>query len=295
MQGGTAEQFQELMAKAEKFDVDSVRSIATLIQESIWNMYSGEEVIGLPFPWPRLTKLTNTLKAGDMFVIAAKPGVGKTTFALNMLYHYSHKGIPTLLFELEMRPERLMPRLVQIHLGKEDINNLECLSQAYNELKDTPLYMAYNYEKLNFATVSETIRMCVRRYGIQFVVFDNLHFLIRGTDQTAEVSRTIREFKILAEDIGIPICVIARPRKVGAGKRIDSEDLKDSADIEGDSDFIILLHRKKTKEGNDEVRSDEGIFEDECKVRVDKARWASGGDCILYYQDKIGRIVEDRE
>ena len=291
LQSHTAEDFQKLVAEAHKFDVDSVRPIGALIEESVWNLYSRADEEGFDFPWHSLTKLTGLLKPGDLFVVAAKPGVGKTTFSLNLAYHLASKNIPILLFELEMRPERLLPRLVARHLKKKDSNNLEDLTKAYTDMRDMPMYFAYKYTKLDFQSIADTIQACVRRYGIRFVIFDNLHFLVRGSDITREIGTVTRDFKMLAEETGIAMLLIARPKKVGAGRMIDTEDLKDSADIEGDSDFVLLLHREKKKAQGWEHAA-EGILEPKCFVEVGKARWAGGGICSLTFHDDIALITE---
>ncbi len=290
--GGTREGFLELKTAAKRPDVESVKSIGGLLQESIVKLYSGGAIDEneLDFPWPSVSKLTGKLKPGDMFVVAARPGVGKTTFAFNMLYGLAKNGIPCMLFELEMRPERILPRIVQLHTKIPDVNNIEVLSRAYHEMSEFPFYFAYKFDKLTFDVVADTVRMCVRRYGIKFLVFDNLHFLVRGQDQTREVSVAIRAFKMLAEDVGIPIMVVARPRKTKS-TIIDSEDLKDSADIEGDSDYVLLLHRKKRKEEAQDKDVD-GIFFPEMLVRVDKSRWSGGGDAWLLVDDTIAEIKE---
>jgi replicative DNA helicase len=146
------------------------------------------------------------------------------------------QGVPSLIFSLEMRPERLMPRLVarHSHMDSKKVFAIEVLRKAYDELMDVPLYFAYVYKKPTYDVCADTIRSCVRRYGIQFVVFDNLHFLVRSvSDQVREVSLITQNFKLLAEELGIPIVLIARPRK-GTNKIITNMDLKDSSDIEAD-------------------------------------------------------------
>ncbi len=99
-------------------------------------------------------------------------------------------------------------------------------------------------------------------------------------------------FKLLAEELAIPILLIARPRKTN-NKIITNEDLKDSADIESDADGVFLLHResKKSQEGN--YVGEDGIFAPELLVRVSKARYSSGGDAHLIMDDKQCRVSEE--
>jgi len=81
---------------------------------------------------------------------------------------------------------------------------IEHMSTFQEHMKGIPLYMAHKYQKPTFEFVADTIRNSVRRYGIRFIAFDNLHFLVRSAhDQTKEVSIIIQGFKLLAEEIGV--------------------------------------------------------------------------------------------
>ncbi len=292
--GHTLEDFLKLKAEAKPFDVEGVKSLGGLIEKAIKSIYIGDkESEGLELPWKKLEKLTGKWKMGDMVVLASRPKVGKTSFSINLLYYMSTHGIPSLLYELEMTPERLMPRFVACHMRKDSklVNNIQDLATTYNDLKEIPLYFAYQYKKLNWKIVEDTIRMCYRRYGIRFMVFDNIHFLVRSEDQTREVSLLSNNLKLLAEELGIVIVAIERPRKT-MRKIIGSEDLKDSADLEADADHIILLHREKVKDVEIDQRVTEGTFMPQTLVRVDACRWDKGGDCMMIAHDDICRFEE---
>lgn len=296
MMGYTGKQFLDLMSMAEPFHVQSVSSLGEEISKAIYNIASAntEETQGITLPWPKLDRLINGFMPGDLISMAGKPGVGKTSMALNIAYHFTQVGIPTLLFELEMRPQRILPALVALHTGKNrnEVMNIEILQAAYNDLKKTPFLFSYHYKKPNFDFCADTVRKCYSRYGLKFLIFDNLHFLVRSKqDQTREVSQVVQNFKLLAEELAIPILLIVRPRKTVHAGMITNEDLKDSADIEGDSDIVILLHRDQRK-SEGEMLGTEGIFSSTLYVRVSKARFASGGDCILNMDDRRCRVTE---
>jgi len=296
--GRTAEEFQKLVEQAKPFDVQYVSALKDEISRGIQRLYlNGEGTPGLALPWPKLDRIVNKLVAGDLVVICARPGCGKSQFGLNMLYYYAMQSVPSLMFSLEMRPERLMPRLVarHNHIDSKKAFVIEVLRKAYDELIDVPLYFAYVYKKPTYDVCADTIRSCVRRYGIQFVVFDNLHFLVRSvSDQVREVSLITQNFKLLAEELGIPIVLIARPRK-GTNKIITNMDLKDSSDVEADADIVILLHREpKGEEGTDypQFGEHEGIFDERTLVRVSKSRYSIGGQLYLKSIDAECRIEE---
>lgn len=290
IKGHTKEEFLKAMSAAEQFDVESVKSLGALLHDEYMKFYLKPEESGITFPWPSLGKLAGKMQPGDLWVVASKPKVGKSTFCFNLLYHFSKRGIPSLLFELEMRPERMLPRIVQMHLQKTEVSSSENINQAYQEMRDFPFYFAYGYRKLDWYTISDTIRMSIRRYGIKFVVFDNLHFLCRSKDHmTQEISIMTQNFKLLAEELAITILLIARPRKTAGGKEMEAEDLMWSADIEADADAVIILHRTEIK---DESLMREGVFDDKCKVKVNRIRYEAGGVCSLRFIDAQARVEE---
>ena len=293
--GGNAEAMARLIEGAKKFDVQHVSSLGDEIKNGILKRERPNTTEDrLHFPWARLDYLTDGLVGGDLVVLASKPGMGKTTMALNILYHLTTKGTPALLFELEMRPERIMPRVVSLHLGidSKHVMGSDLLPQAYRELSPVPFYFAYLYKKPTFDQVADTIRQCIRSYGIKIVVFDNIHFLCRSiSDQVREVSVVIQSFKLLAEELNIPIIAIARPRK-NTGKIIANVDLKDSADLEGDADIIILLHREPKVGIKGDYVDTEGIFEERMLTRISKCRFSPGGDLYLKMEDKFARVSD---
>lgn len=292
--GHTVHEWANIVSRAERFDVESVRPMSKVLQDSIVNLYNKtEDTAGIPFPWENINRLAGHMQAGDLWVIASKPKVGKSTFGFNIVYNLVKENIPCLLWSLEMRPERMMPRIVALHLRKDsqEVNNFEDMTKAYQEMREFPFYFAYGYRKLDWTYISDTIRQCLRRYGIQFVLFDNLHFLCRSKDHmTQEISIMSQNFKLLAEELGIPIMLIARPKKTG-GKMMETEDLAWSGDIEADADAVVLLHReeKKNVEG---LATIEGVFEEDTLVRINRVRYTAGGTTHLRCIDKEARFEQ---
>lgn len=289
------EQFKVLIEQAKPFHVQYVSTLGEEVTQLIYRIVNKEEDEGsLHVPWPKVDRLLNGFSGGDLVCVAGVPGVGKTCFAINLAYLFAKQNIPILFFELEMRPQRIIPRIVSLHTGIEskDVMQIDLLQAAYKELKEFPFMFAYVYRKPTFDFCADTIRKGYARYGLRFVVFDNLHFLVRSvSDQTKEVGMVVQNFKLLAEELGIPILLIVRPRKTNK-RIITNQELKDSADIEGDADSVILLHRDQISESNDNYVG-EGIFKPETLVRISKARWGPGGDSWMIMDDKRCRIMEE--
>lgn len=292
----TLDQFKVLLNQAKQFQIQYISSIGEEISKYLYKLVAKDtEEEGLHVPWPKVDKLLNGFGAGDLISVAGIPGVGKTAFAINLAYLFATADVPTLFFELEMRPQRMIPRLIALHTGidSNQVNQVEIVQRAYKDLSRIPLLFAYHYRKPNFDFCADTIRKGFNRYGLKFVVFDNLHFLVRSaTDQTREVSLMVQNFKLLAEELGIPILLIARPRKTNK-RIITNQDLKDSADIEGDSDTVILIHRDLKADAMENIVGEEGIFSPKTLIRVSKARWGPGGDHWMLMDDKRCKLMEE--
>jgi twinkle protein len=292
----TLEQFQMLIKQSSHFHVQYVSSASEEIAKYEARLLSTDsEKEGLRLPWKKVDRLINGFGPGDLICLAGIPGVGKTCIALNLAYLFAKDNVPTLFFELEMRPQRIIPRLISLHMSMDtsEVNQVRIVQQAFKDFSMMPFLFAYRYQKPNFEFCADTIRKCYSRYGLKFVVFDNLHFLVRSvTDQTREVSNIVQSFKLLAEELSIPILLIARPRKM-VHPIITNQDLKDSADIEGDSDTVILIHREMKAKPGAVYNQEEGIFVPSTTLRVSKARWGSGGDVRMITDDRRCKIVED--
>lgn len=284
-QGHTKEEFYAILNTARPFEVEGVVPLRdTLRQVAEEFKLRGTLDTGIHLPYKELDKKMGGLLSGDLIVLSGIPGVGKTSFALNVAHHLVlHEGIPGLFICQEMRPERLARKLMCIHLEKSGrFLKEEDVMRCYNDFKDFPLFFGHMYKGLDIEKIKNTVRECVRRYGIEFLVFDHLHFLCRSINNiTTEVGVVTREFKMLAEDEGIPIFLIVHPRKVIEGRVPTQNDLRDSGLIPADSDFILILHRNR-KVGADERMEER--FESSCLVRVEKARYEAGGDAYLEFE-----------
>lgn len=291
----SGEDYRQLIRQAEKFDIEDVKSVSGVIQDMIVKLYvEGKKEEGLPYPWASVQKLAGAMKSGDMILVAGRPKVGKTTLALQIMFNLTMMGVPSLVFELEMAPYRLIPRIISMDTGipTEDVETMEVLSTSFNKLKDIPFYFAYKWKKPEWQVVEDTTKLCIRRYGIRFMVFDNLHFLCRKEDRVEEVSAMSQNFKMLAEECGIPILIIARPKKVARRTVIDSDDLMWTADLHADADTILIIHRERRTDVEKDIKSSEGIYVPETLIRIDASRYSRGGDTYLTAHDETGLFTE---
>jgi replicative DNA helicase len=236
---------------------------------------------GLQTGFHKLDEMTSGWKGGEMIVLAARPGQGKTalamTFAKTVLKErydaeidaYRKPGHAVGVFSLEMTNEQLMLRLLASHgseslqlirQGALDEHSLNKLRLVAADMKEWPLYL----DDSSFLTITQLrgkARRMKDKFGIKLLVIDYLQ-LLRSESQQAkdnrqnEVAEISRGIKALAKELNIPIIILAQlNRKSEEGKQEPAlHNLRESGAIEQDADVVLLLHRNepdKDQDGNE--------------------------------------------
>lgn len=168
-------------------------------------------------------------------------------------------------------------------------------------LQAFPYTLAYTFKKQRLEDVIGLIREAIQRYDLRFIVFDNLHFLIRSiSNVNEELGQAVQGFKLLAEEMEIPIMAIAQPRKREAGNRDEimrADDIKYSNSVHADCDQMIILHRKRIASNAKEVDSDGFTAKTEALdpvtlVRIEAHRYGAGGETLLFFNGQYSRFDE---
>ena len=220
-------------------------------------------------------------------MLSAPPKTGKTSFALQVSSYNVLQGIPALMYCLEMTPKRLTKKVAQSYVRNEIIGDIE-LSLVMEAFEGEPLYFGYSHRRPKLDDLIDTLKAAVRRYGLKLVVFDNLHSLCRSiTNQTQEVGLAVQEFKFLAEEMEIPVILIAQPRKIQPDTIMTAMDLKDSVSIFSDCDHLIILHRNRLASTGENIQEDmlphDQAYAPLTLVRVEASRYSQGGEALLYF------------
>lgn len=236
-------------------------------------------ITGIPTGFKRLDQMTFGLHPGQMIVIAARPGMGKTSIALNFieaaLFDKSRpEGLNVLMFSLEMTSTDLQLRLLAAHSrvklrdvqrGFAKPDEHKKLSAAANEFKNRRLYI----DDVGGQTIMEMrakARRLHSRVKLDMIVIDYLQ-LINGTDnsvsreqQIAEASRSI---KAMAKEFGIPIIALAQlNRKSEDENRAPRvSDLRESGSIEQDADVVMLIDKARGKKETEEESRIAGVYQ----------------------------------
>ena len=297
--------FQNISNEARQFDVSGIISIEQGFEKFRAEVSRPEQATGLMTPWPSVNKRIRTgFQPGELIVLSAPPKIGKSTWALQVATHSALQGTPSLFFCLEMRPMKITRKIIQCHTKVEELGPIEIQHSEY-DFSEKPLYLGYCYQKPDLNGIIETIRASVQRYGLKLVVFDHLHMLCRSiTNQTQEIGLAVQAFKFLAEEMEVPIILIAQPRKIQPDAIMTAMDLKDSISIFSDCDHLIILHRKRkvSKESvgqksvgqkvEEEMEIQDQAFEPVTLVRVEASRYNSGGEALLYFHGDYSRFDE---
>jgi replicative DNA helicase len=235
-----------------------------------------------------------------MIVISGPPGVGKTTFTLNIAAHHAADGVPTLVYCVEMSVTELVAKVVAAHyqITLDEITPA-VIARARQDLADWPLYLGSDPRVTKAQEVVDLLAQARRRYGLGLVAFDNVHSLCRNIQfQTQEEGVVSKSFKAYAMTEDIPVIVIAQPRKLDEPDRImTGSDLKGNNALHMDADQIILLHRKRlaARDASSAVADageHEKLFSPIAVVRVEKVRLKREGSLLLYFDGDRQRFRE---
>ncbi len=247
------------MRKTSEFQ--RIQDVAYRAQENLEKLAEqGSEITGLATGFSEFDKLTAGLQPSQFIIIAARPAMGKTAFALNLAtYAATHSDKSVAVFNLEMSAEQLANRILQslgqidgnkMRTGRLEHNDWKRLNEAISQLSDTNLFL----DDTPGITIGEIRSKCRRLAnsdkGLGLVVIDYLQ-LITGPAKSAgnrqqEVSDISRNLKTMALELGIPVIALAqlsRAVEQREDKRPIMSDLRESGSIEQDADIVSFLYR----------------------------------------------------
>ena len=228
-------------------------------------------------------KLGGGLRGGELVIVAGRPGMGKTAFAMNVINHVARDG-SALILSMEMPRAQLHQRNIAM-LGKIPLPHLRQpslmteedwnrVTAATGTLASMGLYMD-DQPALTLLEVRSKARLIKRKYGLDLLVVDYIGLMTGGPSENRnqEVGSYSRGLKALAKELDIPIIALAqlnRGLENRADKRPTAADLRDSGEIEQDADIILFLYRDEVYNPNTQAK---GV----CEVLVEKQRMGERG------------------
>lgn len=285
------------MAEQEIFSLSQkhLKSVPTSLKEVLTASFDrldelqkrGSGLRGIATGFGSLDSMLAGMQDSNLIILAARPGVGKTAFALNIARHVAvEEKLPTCIFSLEMSKEELVDRLLvrqglidawKLKTGQLSDPDFDSLSEAMGVLAEAPLYI----DDTPGLTVTE-LRTKARRLqvdkGIRFIIVDYLQ-LMHGysrENRVQEVSEISQGLKNLARELKLPILAAAQlNRQMEArGGKPRLSDLRESGSIEQDADVVMFLYRED--EDNREM----------VNLSIEKHRNGPTGQMNLYFNGK---------
>lgn len=302
---------EELVNKAqiEVFNVaghmasDSYVGLNDSIEAAIHEIESaqrrGGELTGIPTGFTDLDTYTHGLHPGQLVIVAARPAVGKSTFALDLARNAAVKhNQPTIFFSLEMGRAEIAMRMLSaessIYLqsmrkGTMSEADWSRLAAVRGKINDAPLYID-DSPNMTLVEIRAKCRRLAQQVDLKMVVIDYLQLLTSGKkveSRQQEVSEFSRALKLLAKELGIPVIALSqlnRQTEQSKDKRPEISHLRESGSLEQDADVVILLHR-------------EGIYEKdhpragEADIILAKQRNGPTGTVVVAFHGQYSRFV----
>lgn len=217
---------------------------------------------GLPTGFTELDRMTSGLQSTDLILLAARPSVGKTSFALNVAQHVALRGGKSVgFFSLEMSKEQLGFRVLcseadvdakKVRDGFASKEAIGRLVLAQTKIAGTNLFVDDN-GTLNVPMMRAKAQRLKREFGLDLVVVDYLQLMAghgRFDNRTQEVSQISRGLKLLAKELQVPVLALSQLSRQPEARKGDQRkpqlaDLRDSGSLEQDADVVIMLYREE--------------------------------------------------
>ena len=265
---------------------ESIGAVLDEVMKTAESIRNGDRnILGLSTLISDLDRVSNGLIAPDLIIVAARPGVGKTAFAMTIVHNLSVvQGVAVGIFSMEMSKEQLAKRVQVLasQIYNEKVKNPKLMSneewekyKKYNEkIKKTPIHID-DTSGLDIIQLKSKAIMLKKKYDIKYIIVDYLQLMSGigiGIKKTAnregEVSEISRGLKGLAKELNIPIIALSQlNRKVEdrSDKKPRLSDLRESGAIEQDADSVWFIHRPS-------MYGDEEIEDDYAEIIIEKHR-----------------------
>lgn len=269
-------------------------------------LQSSKSITGVPSGFKYIDSVTNGFQNGDLIIVAARPSVGKTAFALNVAANASTiYGKTVAIFSLEMPAVHLAMRMLsakssveseKIRTGKNITNSdWTKIDEAISKFRRANMYMD-DSSVIKVNDIFAKCRKLQQENGLDLIIIDYLQLVSpsvsRGDNRQQEVSEISRSLKQLARELSVPVIALSQlsrsVEKGEKGKYPQLSDLRESGAIEQDADVVMFLHRDKEKnENEDGTRKDT----QDIKVIIAKHRNGALANIDLAFESKYNLFI----
>ena len=227
--------------------------------DELYHRDDASDVTGVPSGFADLDRMTSGLQPGDLVIVAGRPSMGKTAFALNVAEHVAvDKGMPVAVFSMEMGGTQLAMRMIcsvgridqqRVRSGRLIDEDWTRLTAAMQKMQDAQIFIDET-PALNSLELRARSRRLARQYGkLGLIVVDYIQLMgasSGGENRATEISEISRSLKGLAKELGCPVVALSqlnRSLEQRPNKRPIMSDLRESGAIEQDADVILFIYR----------------------------------------------------
>ena len=265
--------------------------------EELYN--TGGDITGLTTGFIDLDRMTSGLQPSDLVIVAGRPSMGKTSFAMNLVENAAlASDRPLMVFSMEMPAEQLVIRMLsslgridqsRVRTGKLEQDDWPKLASATEKLKGTQVFID-DTPALTPTELRSRVRKLVREQGdLGMIMVDYLQLMRvagSGDGRTAEISEISRSLKAIAKEFKCPVVALSqlnRSLEQRPNKRPVNSDLRESGAIEQDADVIMFIYR-------DEVYNEDSPDKGVAEIIIGKQRNGPIGSCRLSFQGQFTRF-----
>lgn len=278
----------------------SIRDVLMEVFERIEFLYSHKGgATGIPSGFPDLDKMTSGFQRSDLIIVAARPSVGKTAFALNIAQNVGVRAKETVaIFSLEMGAAQLVQRMIcaeanvdagRLRTGHLEPEDWEKLTMAIGALSESQIYID-DSASVTVADIRAKCRRLKQERGLGMILIDYLQLIHgrgRGDNRQQEVSEISRTLKQIARELNVPVIALSQLSR-GVEQRQDKRpmlsDLRESGSIEQDADIVAFLYR-------DDYYDKESEKKDTIEIIIAKQRNGPVGTVELAFLKNFNKFV----
>jgi replicative DNA helicase len=259
----------------------------------------GPEMAGLPTHFIDFDRLTGGLHKSDLLILAARPGVGKSSLAMTMAYNIAMQNRSAVgIFSLEMGRDQLLQRLLatytgidsqRLRTGRVSTQELQTVMDAMGQLSAAPIFID-DSPGITINEVRSKARRLQAEHGLDLLIIDYLQLMSSGSkrndNRVQEVSEISRSLKGLARELNIPVIALSQLSRAVEGRNSHVpmlSDLRESGSIEQDADMVMFIYRE---EMYDKDTDKKGIAE----IHIAKHRNGPLGVVSLFFDHRTTRF-----
>ncbi len=288
-----------------------IASVVTDVKAQLEQLAKQEGLSGISTGFPSLDDYTSGWQDGELIIIAARPGMGKTAFVLSMARNMAvDHGVPVAIFNLEMTSDQLIKRLFSIETeipaekfrsGKLTDMEWNLLNNKMDKIAEAPIYIN-DSSMLSIFDLRAQARRMKSQYDIGIIIIDYLQLMTAQTNHKSgnreqEISTISRNLKSLAKELNIPVIALSQlSRKVeertdkSGHKRPQLSDLRESGAIEQDADIVSFIYRPEYYKI--ELWEDDTPTQNQAEFIIAKHRNGKTGNIRLRFDGQFGRFSE---